>query len=373
MNSNFLLSLVFAGIIQGIFLGVFILTSKKHKSKASLYLGLLILCFTLSNLQNAAYEIELVSGHTFNLIYLPYIFFTPPFLYFFVVNYLNPERLYKRVELLLYAPAVASVIITFTHKAIALKTTNTDRENSFLELLVTLIDGYGDFVNVFLFLTIIVSLLIKINNYEKERLLSKVTILQNQLLWLKILLTIILTVLIPWFIFTYIYFFDHKMFYTPMYVITSLVIYLLGYIGIHKIGILNERKKIKSYLKEHSDIYILEKPKSNHIAQIEKIVIENRKYLDPNISLDALSEELQLSKSHLSRIINAELNTSFTDYINSLRVSEAKKLLLNSDFSNYTLVAIGLESGFNSKTTFNTVFKKLTNQTPSQFRKNHTN
>ena len=91
MESNFLNSLVFAGIIQGGFLALFILTSKKHKSKASLYLGLLILCFTLSNLQNALFEVNMINGDTFNIIYLPYIFFTPPFLYFFVVNYLPLE------------------------------------------------------------------------------------------------------------------------------------------------------------------------------------------------------------------------------------------------------------------------------------------
>jgi len=56
-----------------------------------------------------------------------------------------------------------------------------------------------------------------------------------------------------------------------------------------------------------------------------------------------------------------------------LRVEEAKLYLTDTDFSNYTLVAIGLEAGFNSKSAFNNSFKKITGQTPSQFKQRHIN
>ncbi len=365
--------MIFAGIIQGIILGVFILASKKHKSKASLYLGLLILCFTLSNLQYTADEIDLINWNTFNLIYLPYLFFTPPFLYFFVVYYLNPDRTKYKPELLLFIPAVAALIITLTYKVIALATLSSHRDNPFLGLLGDLIDRHGDFVNILLFFIVIVLSFIKINSYKKEQLSFNKDIVPSQLIWLKILLAIFLVVLFPWFIFTFNYFQDEDTLYLPMFLIASIVIYLLGYIGIHKIGVLKERKKIKSFLKDNSNIDTIVKSKNEHIAHLENIVVHNQGYLNPNLTLDSLTEALQLSKSHLSRIINAELQMSFNDYINSLRVSEAKKLLLNPEFSNYTLVSIGLEAGFNSKTTFNTTFKKFSSQTPSQFRKNPSN
>jgi len=118
---------------------------------------------------------------------------------------------------------------------------------------------------------------------------------------------------------------------------------------------------------------IVEKTKNPHISNLEKLIIDNSRYLDPNLSLESVANEIGLSKSYLSRIINAELQTNFNDYVNSFRVAEAKNLLLNPQFSNYTLVSIGLEAGFNSKTTFNTVFKKQTGLTPSQYRKNRAN
>jgi len=54
-----------------------------------------------------------------------------------------------------------------------------------------------------------------------------------------------------------------------------------------------------------------------------------------------------------------------------LRVEEAKTYLIDNEFANYTLVAIGLEAGFNSKSAFNSSFKKITGKTPSQFKQRH--
>jgi len=70
-------------------------------------------------------------------------------------------------------------------------------------------------------------------------------------------------------------------------------------------------------------------------------------------------------------LVNQFSEKNFSDYINSLRVDEAKKLLKNADFEAYTIVAIGLECGFNSKSTFYTAFKKFTGQTPTAYRKQH--
>lgn len=68
-------------------------------------------------------------------------------------------------------------------------------------------------------------------------------------------------------------------------------------------------------------------------------------------------------------MINAELNTSYTDFINSLRVQKAKYNIQKAESEKYTLIAIGLEAGFNSKSAFNKAFKKYTGFKPSEFKK----
>jgi len=72
----------------------------------------------------------------------------------------------------------------------------------------------------------------------------------------------------------------------------------------------------------------------------------------------------------LSQIINENFNRNFYDLINEYRVKEVKKCLSNQKYNNFTLLGIAYECGFNSKASFNGVFKKFTGLTPSEFKKN---
>jgi YesN/AraC family two-component response regulator len=90
-------------------------------------------------------------------------------------------------------------------------------------------------------------------------------------------------------------------------------------------------------------------------------------YLKNKLTLTELSEELNINPKYLSFIINSEKNKNFYDYINAYRIEKAKKELLLKRNKQLTIEAICKECGFNSKSTFNDVFKKLTGQTPTQF------
>jgi len=72
---------------------------------------------------------------------------------------------------------------------------------------------------------------------------------------------------------------------------------------------------------------------------------------------------------HLSQTINEQLNQTFSEFINIYRVEEAKRLLLDTRKKHISILAIAEEVGFNSKSSFNAVFKKYANITPSEFRK----
>jgi AraC-like DNA-binding protein len=147
----------------------------------------------------------------------------------------------------------------------------------------------------------------------------------------------------------------------------------MGRIGLYKLGIREEQKNIRQYSRLNRTNSNDHTQKNEHISSLQKILISQRKFMDSELTLESVANDMQISKGHLSRVINNNLRMSFTDYINSLRVEEAKSYLQNSDFSNYTLVAIGLEAGFNSKSTFNSAFKKIAGVTPSEFKKAHSN
>lgn len=92
-------------------------------------------------------------------------------------------------------------------------------------------------------------------------------------------------------------------------------------------------------------------------------------FLDPQLSLADISEKLAVSTKHLSQVINQSLNKSFFDFINSYRIREVQEILRDSGDDKMTVLEAMFEAGFNSKSSFNTAFKKETGQTPTEFRK----
>jgi AraC-like DNA-binding protein len=93
----------------------------------------------------------------------------------------------------------------------------------------------------------------------------------------------------------------------------------------------------------------------------------NKPYLDPEITLLKVAENLKVNPQHLSQVINEKTSLNFSDYINSHRVEEAKLILVSPDYKKLTIEAIAHEVGFNSKSPFNIAFKKYTGITPKEF------
>ncbi len=98
---------------------------------------------------------------------------------------------------------------------------------------------------------------------------------------------------------------------------------------------------------------------------------EEKPYLRRNLNLKDLAQELSMPGYRLSELINSEMGKNFFTLINELRIEEAKERIRSGDYNNLTLSAIGFDSGFNSKSTFQALFKKYTGMTPSEFKRRH--
>jgi AraC-like DNA-binding protein len=98
-------------------------------------------------------------------------------------------------------------------------------------------------------------------------------------------------------------------------------------------------------------------------------ILENESFKKLKYSLTDLANETGIRERHISQAINEIRNQNFIDFINGFRVGYAKKFLIEEGHRDKTILYILYEAGFNSKTTFNVVFKKHTGQTPSNFRK----
>lgn len=105
------------------------------------------------------------------------------------------------------------------------------------------------------------------------------------------------------------------------------------------------------------------------LTKLKRLMETQKPFLDPTLSLVGLADAVGSSPHHVSRVINEDLGLSFYEYINSLRVEEAKRIMSGNEFQEAKVIAIAFESGFNSKSAFNSAFRKFAGMTPSDFRK----
>lgn len=128
------------------------------------------------------------------------------------------------------------------------------------------------------------------------------------------------------------------------------------------------------YRKKTSDLFILGQSKypnkkvsdqeaNTLFARLEKIMTEKELYKNPDLKLNELSKETNISSHQLSQLLNDNLGKNFTTYVNEFRINEACKIMASSN--RLTLESVGYEVGFNSKSTFFATFKKLTGTTPA--------
>jgi putative ABC transport system permease protein len=101
---------------------------------------------------------------------------------------------------------------------------------------------------------------------------------------------------------------------------------------------------------------------------LKKTMKANVYYQDPELSLSSLAEKLDLSPHELSRIINTVLKKSFNDFINEYRVQAAARKMQDPGYAHITLLGIAFESGFNSQSTFNRIFKQMTGKSPLEYK-----
>ncbi len=110
---------------------------------------------------------------------------------------------------------------------------------------------------------------------------------------------------------------------------------------------------------------------SQLFTQISKLIVADKLYIEPNVSLSSISKLISKSTQKTSEVINQYAKQNFNDFINYYRIQDAKKMLVGDDSKNHTISAIAFDSGFSSLSSFNSAFKKFEGTTPSLYRKNN--
>ncbi len=90
------------------------------------------------------------------------------------------------------------------------------------------------------------------------------------------------------------------------------------------------------------------------------------------LTIHDLSRKTGISRHHITQVLNEKYKRNFFTFINEYRVKEVMERFSDPKYNNYTILAIAFDSGFNSKTTFNSFFKSQTGMTPSEYREKMT-
>ena len=175
-----------------------------------------------------------------------------------------------------------------------------------------------------------------------------------------------------------------------LYITIVAVIYAMGYLGLRQPVIFSrgrsnelERPTEPEEKNQQEDTPLTEiTPKAKYQTsaldskmsaslrvELAQHMATEKSYLNSKLTLAQLAEQLGISSNYLSQVINEQFEKNFFDYINSLRVEEAKRLLTDSDHKDTNILTIALDAGFNSKSSFYTAFNKHVGVTPSQYRK----
>jgi len=147
-----------------------------------------------------------------------------------------------------------------------------------------------------------------------------------------------------------------------------LTIFILGYKGLFQQSIFSNTSSIEVIVPLQPET-IRQKPIDG--AQKERLLAymnAHKPHHDSELTLTSLAKQVNMSRNQLSEVINNNMDCNFYDFINKYRVEDVKQLLALPSNKDFTLLAIAFDAGFPSKSTFNSIFKKFTGLTPSEYK-----
>ncbi len=360
------------GTFQGLILAFILVTAKRLRKKSNIFFALLLFTFAVINLMGTLEDIALRDG----LVTLKYFLYFPfsliPFsLYFFIKYLINPNHKVQKLELLFLLPVFLELgyyLVRFVqyHNGHIYSSEEDEHFYFVYNIIETVAVLCTTVINIFA--------IYQLKEYEKKLYDNYSEVEDRSLNWLRKTIIGGLFVCFIWTI-TTIGDYDTSMYDVDslsyfLWVALSFLIYWIGYsmiirqelldTPIFAISVNNIKQVSTSELSAKTDEHY---QKILELLEVEKI------FRDPNLNMSMLSELTGLSNGYLSQIINQKRRQNFFSFINEYRVNEVISNMTNPNLSHYSLMGLALESGFKSKSTFNSVFKKLTKKTPSEFKK----
>jgi AraC-like DNA-binding protein len=376
------------GAVQGIFLAFIFFSARKNYRYSNYLLSALLLCISVD-----IFEIF--------LCYTDYIFFVPwmvnlaepcsylygPLIYFYVLSITEKDFRFERKYLPYFAPAVLYFIyrIPFYLQSNAFKLHDViesyqkpysiDYDVKQMAWFPHGINISGEWFDVLLFMWSVpfnFYSLYLVYSFARKQKVNLLTTENTSLKWM-LLITLYLTVV--FIVFGLISFTDTRDL-GDIYIASamSVVLYCMSFYVVVKSQVLHHQETTQpttqpEIKKKYEKSALPENATGEMMEKLKRYMDVHKPFLNSELGLAELAAALSMSTHHLSQLINEGLNQNFFDFVNSYRIEEIKKQLQDPKLSHIKIEEIAFQNGFNSKSAFNTAFKKFTQTTPSQYRK----
>jgi AraC-like DNA-binding protein len=339
-----------AGIIQGLFLSAAIFHARTKGRKCLVFLSLLILVYSLGNLANIIIHSFFSEYYWHRFILIPFFAAIGPAFYFYISSFTDYTaripKIFHFISLILIAAGFIINMITKIHDFGPLD-------------VVDIIISVAIAIQVIIYSALSIAALL---SYQKKIHEYFSSMDKFRILWLRLF---IIASFVSWISLLIIeYSHAREDAFGIFWLFISIIVYAVGYIGIKQPEILEH---IEVTPKKKYEKTAIDPDKLKEYTQKLMSSVKENVFLDPDISLPSLADQIGVHSYQLSQIIN-EKGMNFYEYINRLRIDYAKNLIKeNLDILNIARVAF--DSGFNSISAFNSAFKKFSGVTPSEFAK----
>lgn len=352
-------TIAWIGFSQGLFAAILMLTKKEQSVADKLltaWLSLLAIEFMTCALDNRIFGVPMLSSS--------FLLFNPAF-YLYVKSLVTSSFKLHRLQLLHLIPFIFFKVFAYVLKEPYVMTGFTEADStlwfrilfSLASVVSWLAYNYATAVYILRHRRKLVDEFSNIENNKRLGWLLFIVVFYNLYCILLVgsaLLSILMDISFPL---------------SPVYNYSTLLllVYIFSFYGLKQQIIYWEYPIIENQEEKYSKSQLSAAKK----VQIKNLIMDyfdnEKPYLNPELSMKILSEKLNIPKYQLTEVLNMEIGKNFFLFVNEYRTEAVKRLLLEAN-NPYSIEAIGYECGFNSKSSFFTVFKKLTGQTPMQFK-----
>jgi len=361
--------LLLVGAGHGLLLALTLLNLRRGNRVANRVMAAILLVFaTNMTLHTLAYTKHIVYFPHFFKIEPPLMFLFAPLFYFYVRVMTGNESKLTRHELLHFVPFVLGIVLLTPHylqpAEEKIQHFLADHERLCWQCL------FIYWMTIIQLLGYILAIARLLKRHRERIKLSYSSLEKINLSWLRNLLALVVLI---WLVAVILQIIDPTIAsFNYMWLIISVSIYLVGYIGLGQpeifYGVATTPTDSRNPLKKYEKSTLTPDKAATSLQKLNDFMEKERPYLRSDLTLPLLARELTISVHHLSQIINEKLGQNFFEFINCQRVEEAKRRIAEPGSQNLNLAGIGLEVGFNSISSFNAAFKRHAGMTPSQFR-----